>query len=95
MWKILGPQPRYSGWENGSESLIPTVSAGNNKFAYFFSRSAEQFIDCYKFEKIILPGNAVFLHDIFYVFVFTAESFNFGIKQYVFFKRYVQQQKIF
>jgi hypothetical protein len=57
-------------------SLCFSILPGYNKIGYFFSRSAKKFFNIKKIKKTILPGNAVFLYDIFYVFVFAAQCFN-------------------
>ena len=44
---------------------------------------------------MILPGNAVFLHDIFYVFIFAAQCFYSALEGSVLTKRYMQQQQVF
>ena len=56
---------------------LKVIYFGGNELADFLGRSSKKFLDFHQLEKVIIPGNAVFLNDILYVLIFAAQGLDF------------------
>jgi len=66
-----------------------------NEFRNFFGRSSKQLFNFYAFKKFIIPADTVFLNNIFYMFILSAQGLYPGSQRDVFFKTNMQQNQMF
>jgi len=74
---------------------LGAVYPGDNIFADFFGGKPEKVLRLHQFKMPVRPGNAVFLDNIFDMFVFAAQGLDFNREGDIFPKSDRQQQQVF
>ena len=67
----------------------------NDVFPDLLCGTAKEFLNFNQLEIVILPGDTVFLNNVFDVLVFAAQGFDLVFQGHILFKRHMQQQQKF